>query len=416
MHSPTLIIVAALFAILVTGVLYAVWHFNRGIPGLRLWTWSFFAMGTFAVNLLLRDFAPQGIAAVLAQTSIVASAYLCWLGSRTYMGRKPLSLRAQVSVALCAAGFLLLSAYFTYIKPNQGARFVLISVFLGFFFLMTARTMAKGGIHRVPARYLFAAVVGGHGLFLLIRPVLFQLAMPSHLIGADNRLVTLMSQFVVLESIVAVVLVAFGVLMLTNEFTTTELRRLAEVDPLTHVFNRRAFLVLLDKAVSSSHRTQAPLPVLLIDLDHFKAINDTWGHRAGDDVLRHFVQLANRCLRKEDVMGRLGGEEFAIFLPNADGPGAAAVAERLRALVEAQSMDCTTDARADVRLTVSIGVVLCAAGESAEAVLQRADEAMYLAKQNGRNRVELRALDGLAGHFFGMEAPAAAAVAVASLA
>ena len=211
-HSPTLIIVAALFAILVTGVLYAVWHFNRGIPGLRLWTWSFFAMGTFAVNLLLRDFSPQGIAAVLAQISIVASAYLCWLGSRAYMGRKPLSLRAQVSVALCAAGFLLLSAYFTYTRPNQGARFVLISVFLGFFFLMTARTMAKGGMHRVPARYLFAAVVGGHGLFLLIRPVLFQLALPSHLIGADNRLVTLMSQFVVLESIVAIVLIAFGVL------------------------------------------------------------------------------------------------------------------------------------------------------------------------------------------------------------
>lgn len=408
-HSPTLIIVAALFSALIAGVLYSVWYFNRGIPGLRLWTWSFFAMGTFALNLLLRDFMSQGIALVLAQLSIVASAYLCWLGSRAYMGRKPLSLSAQVSVGVCGAVFLLLSAYFTHIKPNPGARFVLISVFLGFFFLETARTMARGGMHRVPARYLFACVVGGHGVFLLVRPLLFQLAVPSSSIGADNRLVTLMSQFVVLESTVAVVLVAFGVLMLTNEFITTELRRLAEIDPLTHVFNRRAFLLLLDKALSNSQRTQAPLPVLLIDLDHFKVINDTWGHRAGDDVLKHFVQLSNRCLRKEDVMGRLGGEEFAIFLPNADGPGAAAVAERLRALVESQSMNSTADARADIRLTVSIGVVLCWAGESGEAVLQRADQAMYLAKQRGRNRVELRAGDGLAERTPGMQAHAATA-------
>ena len=102
------------------------------------------------------------------------------------------------------------------------------------------------------------------------------------------------------------------------------------MDPLTNVFNRRAFLTLLDKAISNAQRTQTTLPVLVMDLDHFKKVNDSWGHRAGDDVLRHFVMLAQRCLRKEDVMGRLGGEEFAIFLPNAGAGGAIAVAERLR--------------------------------------------------------------------------------------
>ena len=92
------------------------------------------------------------------------------------------------------------------------------------------------------------------------------------------------------------------------------------------MFNRRAFLTLLDKAISNAQRTQTTLPVLVMDLDHFKKVNDSWGHRAGDAVLRHFVMLAQRCLRKEDVMGRLGGEEFAIFLPNAGTGGAAAVA------------------------------------------------------------------------------------------
>ena len=133
-------------------------------------------------------------------------------------------------------------------------------------------------------------------------------------------------------------------------------------------------------------RMRQGLPALALDLDHFKKINDTWGHGGGDDVLRQFVALAQQCLRKEDVMGRLGGEEFAIFLLNADGPGAEAVAERLRALVESQPLRADHHA---IPVTVSIGVALCTRGDSAETVLKRADAAMYLAKQNGRNRVEV---------------------------
>src|SRR3989344_5384835 len=182
------------------------------------------------------------------------------------------------------------------------------------------------------------------------------------------------------------VFVGLGALMLANEFITSELRHLAEMDPLTNVFNRRAFLTLLDKAISAAQRTGTAVPVLVMDLDHFKNINDTWGHRAGDDVLRHFVMLAHRCLRKEDVMGRLGGEEFAIFLPNASAAGALAVAERLRALVEAQPVATGPQS---IPLTVSVGVTLCAHGDAAGAALQRADEAMYLAKERGRNRVEV---------------------------
>lgn len=388
MHSPTLIITAAIFAALITGVLYAVLCFNRDIPGLRLWVWSFFAASLTAINLLLSDLLPEVLSVIFAQGSIAAATTVCWLGSRSYMGLKPLPRRWLSVIGLVVVLLLGLSIYFTTVSLNPGARFVLASGYSGVFFLLTARTVAKGDIRLVPARYLFASIVGIHGLFLFIRPVLFKLSQPSVIDGADSAFMDLISQFVVLEANVAVVATAFGVLVLANEHITTALRRLAEIDPLTQVFNRRAFLLLLDKAISSSQRTHALLPVLLIDLDHFKTINDTWGHRAGDDVLRHFVQLANRCLRKDDVMGRLGGEEFAIFLPNADGPGAAAVAEHVRALVEAQSLKGAVADCAEIRLTVSIGVVLYAAGESGDTVLHRADEAMYLAKQHGRNRVE----------------------------
>lgn len=122
-----------------------------------------------------------------------------------------------------------------------------------------------------------------------------------------------------------------------------------------------------------------------MDLDHFKKINDSWGHKGGDDVLRHFVRLASACLRHEDVLGRLGGEEFAIFLPNAGHYGSLAVAERLRALVVSQPV---VTERGPIGLTVSIGATQYRPGDSSDALLQRADEAMYQAKAHGRNRVQ----------------------------
>jgi diguanylate cyclase (GGDEF)-like protein len=382
-HSPTLLIVAAILAALVTGVLSAVWLFNRRIPGLRLWAQALFCATVFCINLLLRDHVPLPLSVVLAQSSIALTAYLCLLGAREYMGKAPLG----HGVAALALALLLATAlFFTLVKPNVQVRIVLTGLVPGVIFIAAAHTLARGGFRKVPARYLFAATVGVHGAFLLLRPLLFKLAAPAEGAQPEAGIVAALSQFVVLESTLAVVLVAFGALMLTNEFITNELRHLAEVDPLTNVFNRRAFLTLLDKAISNAQRTQTTVPVLVMDLDHFKKVNDSWGHRAGDDVLRHFVMLAQRCLRKEDVMGRLGGEEFAIFLPNAGAGGAIAVAERLRAMVEAHPV--VTEQRS-IALTVSVGVTLCAGSESAGTALQRADEAMYLAKERGRNRVEM---------------------------
>jgi diguanylate cyclase (GGDEF)-like protein len=398
-HTPTLTILAALLTALVTAVLFAVWHFNKNIPGLRLWVLSFLCSSVFTVSLLARGLLPEVVGVVISQGFVALGAYLCLLAGRMYMGRRPFPHR----YAVAALGALLaLSVVFTQVYPHVGMRFVLIGLGSGVCYLLTARTLAAGDIHRVPARYLLAGVLCLHGLFVLLRPALFALGEAVSNNGVlGGGLMTSVSQFILLEAIFATVLLGFGALILTNEFITSELRHLAEVDPLTSVFNRRAFFTLLDKAVSSAQRTQTAVPVLVLDLDHFKTINDTWGHRAGDDVLRHFVALALRCLRREDVMGRLGGEEFAIFLPNAGAEGARAVAERLRLLVE--SHPATAGAR-PIPLTVSIGIALCGPGDSAGAALQRADEAMYLAKQRGRNRVEMS----------GPAAPAAAPAAVAT--
>lgn len=385
-HSPTLVILAGILAALVTTVLYAVWHFNKGIPGLRLWMLSFLIASVFCASLLVRDHVSQVLLVVLTQASIAVAAYLAFLGSRAYMGRAsaPHGYAASVITVVVAA-----AVYFTVVQPNLAIRFALAGSVSGVYFVLTACTLARGGFRNLPARYLFAIVAGLHGLFLLLRPLLFRLAMPDAGEGADAGTVALLSQFVVLESTLSLVMMAFGALMLTNEHITRELRHLAEVDPLTDVFNRRAFLALLEKAISSAHRTQSGLSVLAIDLDHFKKVNDSCGHKGGDDALRHFVGLARGCLRNEDVMGRLGGEEFVIFLPNASSEGTLAVAERLRAQVASQPV--LTD-RGPINLTVSIGATQYLPGDSSDALLQRADDAMYLAKEHGRNRVEALAV------------------------
>ena len=381
MHSPTLVILATILLVLVTTVLSTVWHFNRNIPGLRLWALAFLCTAVFSSSLLVRDHLPKVLSVVLVQAMIALASYLCWLGSRAYMGR-PAPAHAYAGVAVVA--LMVASVYLTVVLPHANARFVLSGIFSGTCFLLAAHTLAEGGFRRVPMRYLLAGVMGFHGAWVLVRPVVFRLASQSSLLEQ-------LPQWVLLEATVALLLMAFGVLMLANEFVTSGLRHLADADPLTGVFNRRAFLTLLDKGLSRAQRTQAPLAVLVVDLDHFKKINDTWGHQCGDDALRHFVQLAQQCLRREDVMGRQGGEEFAIFLPSTDGTAAAKVAERLRAQVQAQPLEID---RRSMRLAVSIGVTLSTGDESAEAVMQRADEAMYLAKKRGRNRVEVQETSG----------------------
>lgn len=144
-------------------------------------------------------------------------------------------------------------------------------------------------------------------------------------------------------------------------------------------------MTCFNKEISTSDRVHSPLSVILIDLDYFKKINDTWGHRVGDEVLCKFADIARACLRDEDILGRIGGEEFAAVLPEATLDDAKQIAERLR-LEVSEKMSKT--AENPVGLTVSIGVARLIHGESSEMLMHRADQAMYLAKSTGRNRVE----------------------------
>jgi diguanylate cyclase (GGDEF)-like protein len=166
------------------------------------------------------------------------------------------------------------------------------------------------------------------------------------------------------------------------------LQTLATTDPLTDLPNRRQFLARLTEEFLRVQRLDnQPSSVLMLDLDLFKGVNDTYGHTAGDAVLKHFARLMQNAIRKIDTAGRLGGEEFAIILPGADAMAAKASAERLRKVVATTPF---VREGKTIPLTVSIGIATMGPGDRNEdAALTRADGALYRAKRNGRNRVEI---------------------------
>jgi diguanylate cyclase len=161
----------------------------------------------------------------------------------------------------------------------------------------------------------------------------------------------------------------------------------AIVDPLTGAFNRRHMERCLADAIERHRRTAAPASLLVIDIDHFKRINDEFGHAAGDGVLKGIVALIGRRSRKLDLLFRIGGEEFMLLLPDTREAAAAVVAEQLRASLEQSRLLEGTS------LTVSIGASELRAGESLDAWMKHADDALYDAKNAGRNRVARSAPD-----------------------
>lgn len=160
----------------------------------------------------------------------------------------------------------------------------------------------------------------------------------------------------------------------------------ARTDDLTGINNRRHFFALARQAFSVAVRYRHPLSAILLDLDHFKAINDRWGHQIGDDVLKNVADIAQRHLRSADILGRYGGEEFIVLLPDSTAEQSKVVAERIRGEIESSNLD-TPKGRVD--LTVSAGVADTTQGglDSIERLIGLADQALYAAKQAGRNRI-----------------------------
>lgn len=167
--------------------------------------------------------------------------------------------------------------------------------------------------------------------------------------------------------------------------TVLRVETLANVDELTGLSNRRALLRLIEAERARYERGGQRFCLAILDLDHFKAINDAHGHLVGDAVLRVFADIISSSLRQQDGSGRYGGEEFLLLLVDADLEGGRAVAERIRKQVRAWNWS-TIDP--DLSVSVSIGLTAWSEGDTVDSALARADSALYRAKSGGRNRVE----------------------------
>jgi diguanylate cyclase (GGDEF)-like protein len=214
-------------------------------------------------------------------------------------------------------------------------------------------------------------------VFLLRSPLIARLAWPTDEHVFASAWLTVIST----ESLLATISTAFILLALAKERAELRHKTAATKDPLTGLANRRSFFQEAARLMQTSNR---PVALLMIDLDHFKSINDQFGHTLGDEVLRIFAKTASANLRPSDLVGRLGGEEFAILLPAASHEVAWLVAERLRCAFAAAA--ATVDG-VPIHATASIGLSILDPGQDMSALLDRADQALYRAKAGGRDRV-----------------------------
>lgn len=326
--------------------------------------------------LALRGRIPDLLSIELANALVLLGVGLLSAGVRVF-DRRPFGLWF-----LAPALLWLLLVPLPAINESTTARTALMSLGLAAAALLIAAELWRGRAEQPLVRLVLALVCLLQALASLARAAAaLGYGLPDDFLQAGGWWAVSLFQPVVL----LILLAMFGV-MAVMERQRSLFRRQAALDPLTGVLNRGGFEERARLALAQARRERQPVALLLVDLDHFKRINDRYGHAAGDGVLVAFCRLAESLLRAEDSFGRLGGEEFAVLVVGAEETEAVVLAERLRATFDGHGLLC--EGRA-VSTTLSAGVAV-AGGEGAELedLVARADRALYRAKSAGRNRVE----------------------------
>jgi diguanylate cyclase (GGDEF)-like protein len=353
------------------------WAKNR-IPALAWWGAAYlvggFSVAAWSLEGLVSPPMPTGIANAL----LFIACGMMWNAARVFHGRPVLA-----SALIGGAATWLFACTFTDFAQWPAARIVLSSIIVASYTFATAaelwRERRKTLRRRWPAIFvpmLHAAV------FLFPIPL-------ASLLPADRGTVTLTTGWValfVLETMLYAVGTAFIVLVLATERTMRIHRDAAMTDELTGVLNRRGVLQAAQRLIAQQAQKGEAISALMFDLDHFKSINDKFGHSIGDQALQLFAATASISMRTSDIVGRLGGEEFVALLPGSLAD-AKVVAERVRSAFQAAGV---TVAGHGLYATVSIGAASGQPGTDIVALLAAADAALYRAKANGRNRVEAK--------------------------
>src|ERR1700738_1965603 len=370
----TLYLVATMVAAML-GAMLLFFSRQEKIPALKWWGTAYL-LGACSVALwtLVGNALGEMFSLALNAVGFVACG-MVWNASRVFHGRKPNLPGLVLGAVAWVAAVMTLAPEVSAMRMTIGAGIVAVYATLTATELWSERRKAQQ--RRWPA---FAVPVL-HGFVLMLPILLGDLLHPHGDIFAGSIWVTVFSVELVLYAVGTV----FVIFMLVSERTVTAHKTAASMDPLTGMFNRRGFAEATSRVIEREANAGRPVTVLIFDIDHFKSINDRFGHHAGDDILKLFATVVVNSLRITDLSGRVGGEEFAALLPCSLEEGVMA-AERVREAFECSGI---VDDTGPVDTTVSIGVAGGAPGTELEGLLAAADTALYQAKRGGRNRVEV---------------------------
>jgi diguanylate cyclase (GGDEF)-like protein len=348
------------------------------IPALAWWGAAYLIGGCSVAAWSLEGLISPSMPTGAANALLFIACGTMWNAARVFHGRPVLA-----SALIGGATVWLLACTLTDFAQWPAARIVLSSVIVASYTFATAAELWRERRKTLRRRWPAIFVPMLHGAVFL-----FPIPLAS-LLPADRGVVTLSSGWValfVLETLLYVVGTAFIVLVLATERSMRIHRDAAMTDELTGLLNRRGVLAAAQQLIMQQTRKREPISALMFDLDHFKSINDTFGHAIGDKALHLFGATATVSTRMTDIVGRFGGEEFVVLLPGKLSD-AKIVAERVRKAFEAAGVAV---AGCDLKATVSVGVASGGAETDIIALLAAADAALYRAKANGRNRVELQ--------------------------
>jgi diguanylate cyclase (GGDEF)-like protein len=254
---------------------------------------------------------------------------------------------------------------------------------ISFYLLAAAAEFWRGREVRLQTRWPLVILLFLHGLYFVFGTVQ---AIGGNLNIGEGANFGSWFGLIHFETLAFVVGTAIFAAAMANERGEVRSTVAARTDPLTGVSNRRAFMETAEEKLEACRERGASLSLLLFDLDWFKSVNDNFGHGCGDDVLRKFAEVARSTVRSTDLVARLGGEEFAALLPGSEQASSAVVADRIRlAFAEA----CRALDGRILNATVSVGVATAGQASTVDSLLLAADRALYRAKANGRNRVEI---------------------------
>ena len=374
LDTSTLYLVATMLAAMLGGMLLLFGR-QENIPALKWWGTAYL-LGAASVALWTVGGPRFGDMFSLALNAVgFIACGLVWNASRVFHGRKPNLLGLPLGALAWVAAVLSLPPEAAELRMTIGAGIVAV------YAALTATELWSDRRRTLQKRWPAIVVPVLHG-FALMLPILLGdfLHHENHAFGTSIW-VTVFAVELVLYAVGTV----FVIFMLVSERTVTAHKTAASMDPLTGMFNRRGFAEATSRVIEREAKAGRPVTVLIFDIDHFKSINDRFGHPAGDEILKLFSAVVVNALRITDLSGRIGGEEFAALLPCSLEDGVLA-AERVRAAFEASGI--VDEVAGPVDTTVSIGVAGGPAGTELEVLLAAADTALYQAKRGGRNRVE----------------------------